>query len=111
MKRLRSWDYSSLCSKLATLTFIGLACALEAHASNSGLPWEKPMTAIGNSLSGPVAYSIGLIGIVASGATMLFGHDLPEFARKGAMLGLGAGTLVFAAPLLQSAFGVSAAII
>ena len=111
MKRFCNLDYSSLCRKLATVAFLGLGCALEAHASTSGLPWEKPMTAISNSLSGPVAYSIGLIGIVASGATMLFGHDLPEFARKGAMVGLGAGTLVFAAPLLQSAFGVSAALI
>jgi type IV secretory pathway VirB2 component (pilin) len=111
MKSFRNGNVSGFGRKLATITSIALACALEAHASTSGLPWEKPMTAIGNSLSGPVAYSIGLIGIVASGATMLFGHDLPEFARKGAMVGLGAGTLVFAAPLLQSAFGVSAAII
>jgi type IV secretion system protein VirB2 len=69
------------------------------------------MTAIANSLSGPVAYAVGLIGIVASGATMLFGHDLPEFARKGALIGLGAGTLVFAAPLLATAFGVTGALI
>lgn len=109
MKRFLNLDYPGLYRKLATVTIVGLACAIDAHASSTGLPWEKPMTAIANSLQGPVAYAVGLIGIVASGGTMLFGHDLPEFARKGALLGLGVGTLVFAAPLLATAFGVTAA--
>jgi type IV secretory pathway VirB2 component (pilin) len=98
--------------RITTITTMALAFGLNAFAgAASGLPWEKPMTAIGNSLSGPVAYSVGLIGIVAAGGTMLFGHDLSEFGRKGAILGLGAGTLVFAAPLLASAFGIAGSIV
>jgi len=39
--------------------------AIQASAApaGGGLPWEAPMTAIATSLTGPVAYAIGLIGI------------------------------------------------
>jgi len=34
-----------------------------AAPAGGGLPWERPMTLIATSLTGPVAYAIGLIGI------------------------------------------------
>lgn len=91
-----------------------LACvfAAEAHAAAAGtLPWERPMTAIATSLTGPVAYAIGLIGIAIAGGAMLWGGELTEFGRRACMIGLVVSVLVFAAPMLASAFGVSAAVI
>ncbi len=76
-----------------------------------GLPWEAPMTAIATSLTGPVAYAIGLIGIAIAGGTMLWGGDLGEVGRKACMVGLVIAVLVFAAPMLSSAFGVAAALV
>lgn len=88
------------------------AFAMTASAATSGtLPWEKPMTAIATSLTGPVAYAIGLIGIAIAGGAMLWGGELTEFGRRACMIGLVVSVLVFAAPMLSSAFGVSAALI
>ena len=43
------------------------------------------MTAIATSLTGPVAYAIGLIGIAIAGGAMLWGGELGEFGRKACM--------------------------
>jgi type IV secretory pathway VirB2 component (pilin) len=104
--------FSSLGSKLSALTALALAFSLQAYAAAaSGLPWERPMTAIATSLTGPVAYAIGLIGIAIAGGAMLWGGELTEFGRRACMIGLVVSVLVFAAPLLASAFGVNAAVV
>ena len=89
---------------------VALSVRMEAAAAG-GLPWEKPMTAIATSLTGPVAYAIGLIGIAIAGGAMLWGGELTEFGRRACMIGLVVSVLVFAAPLLASAFGVNAAVV
>lgn len=81
-------------SWLATLTALLWAFSVRLHAAVAGnLPWERPMQTIATSLTGPVAYAIGLIGIAIAGGTMLW-----------------SGELNFAAPMLASAFGVNAAV-
>ena len=103
---------SSLGYKLAPLIALTWAFSIRAYAAAGGsLPWEKPMTAIATSLTGPVAYAIGLIGIAIAGGAMLWGGELTEFGRRACMIGLVVSVLVFAAPMLSSAFGVSAAVV
>jgi hypothetical protein len=51
------------------------------------------------------------LGIAFAGYHVLFGHELSEMGRKGATLGLGVSTLIFAAPMLASAFGVAGAVV
>lgn len=108
----RLFTSSQLASRMMTLTALALAASVRVHAAAAGrLPWEAPMTAIATSLTGPVAYAIGLIGIAIAGGTMLWGGELTEFGRKACMIGLVVSVLVFAAPMLSSAFGVSAAVV
>jgi type IV secretion system protein VirB2 len=95
---------------LITAVTLSIVQAAAAPAGG-GLPWEAPMTAIAASLTGPVAYAIGLIGIAIAGGTMLWGGDLGEVGRKACMVGLVIAVLVFAAPMLSTAFGVSAALV
>ena len=113
MKTVRTMDSSSsMLSKLGTLSVLTLVFGLQAFGSAAGtLPWEAPMQAIATSLTGPVAYAIGLIGIAIAGGTMLWGGELTEFGRRACMIGLVVSVLVFAAPMLSSAFGVSAAVV
>jgi type IV secretory pathway VirB2 component (pilin) len=87
---------------LGLLVLWVLAPAANA-GTTGGLPWESPMHLIAQSLTGPVAYALGLIGIAISGASMLWGGELTEFGRRAAMIGLVVSVLVFAAPLLSSA--------
>jgi type IV secretory pathway VirB2 component (pilin) len=103
---------SNLSSRAAALLSTAMLLSFRAQAAAAGgLPWEKPMTAIAQSLTGPVAYAIGLIGIAIAGGAMLWGGELTEFGRRACMIGLVVSVLVFAAPLLASAFGVNAAIV
>lgn len=99
--------------RLVTLATMAWLSTLQAYAAaaGGGLPWEKPMQTIAQSLTGPVAYAIGLIGIAIAGGTMLWGGELTEFGRRASMIGLVISVLVFAAPLLSSAFGVAAAVV
>jgi type IV secretion system protein TrbC len=98
-------------SRFGALFILAAAFSLRLQAAAAGgLPWEKPMTAIATSLTGPVAYAIGLIGIAIAGGAMLWGGELTEFGRRACMIGLVVSVLVFAAPLLASAFGVNAAV-
>jgi type IV secretory pathway VirB2 component (pilin) len=99
-------------SRLATLTALLWVFSVRLHAAAAGnLPWERPMQTIATSLTGPVAYAIGLIGIAIAGGTMLWGGELTEFGRRACMVGLVVSVLVFAAPMLASAFGVNAAVV
>jgi type IV secretion system protein TrbC len=98
--------------RASALLALAYAFATRANAAAAGtLPWERPMTAIATSLTGPVAYAIGLIGIAIAGGAMLWGGELTEFGRRACMIGLVVSVLVFAAPMLSSAFGVTAAVI
>jgi type IV secretion system protein TrbC len=112
MKMLRHLLNSISAARFAALIVIALASSAHLHAATGGtLPWEKPMTTIATSLTGPVAYAIGLIGIAIAGGAMLWGGELTEFGRRACMIGLVVSVLVFAAPMLASAFGVSAAVV
>src|ERR1035441_1129863 len=95
-------------SRIGALLLVTQAFLARSYAApaGGGLPWEKPMTLIATSLTGPVAYAIGLIGICIAGGTLLFGHELGEVGRRACMIGLVVAVLVFAAPMLASAFGV-----
>jgi type IV secretion system protein VirB2 len=100
------------CKRMLLGTLFLSALAPAAHAGTTGgLPWESPMHLIAQSLTGPVAYALGLIGIAISGGSMLWGGELTEFGRRAAMIGLVVSVLVFAAPMLSSAFGITGALV
>lgn len=112
MNLIRRTSQSGLYSRLGALITLAWAFSLRVHAAGAGtLPWERPMQLISTSLTGPVAYAIGLIGIAIAGGTMLWGGELTEFGRRACMIGLVVSVLVFAAPMLSSAFGVAAAVV
>jgi type IV secretory pathway VirB2 component (pilin) len=103
---------AGLHSRLAALLTLVWAFGVRVDAAATGtLPWERPMQLIAASLTGPVAYAVGLIGIAVAGGTMLWGGELSEFGRRACMIGLVVSVLVFAAPMLASAFGVTAAVV
>ncbi len=52
-----------------------MVLAPDLFASSTGMPWEAPLTKIKNSLSGPVAGVISLIGVIAAGSMLLFGNS------------------------------------
>lgn len=53
----------------------------ELIASDSGMPWEDPLNQITDSLTGPVARSIGLIALAATGLALAMGEAGGIFRR------------------------------
>lgn len=79
--------------------------------SAAGLPWEGPLDNLKNSITGPVALGISLIGIVVAGGMLIFGGELGEFARRMIMVVLVLALLVAANNLLTTFYGSSGAVI
>ena len=112
MERICVTQSPGVNSRLGILAALAFACSLRLHgAAADQLPWEAPMQTIATSLTGPVAYAIGLIGIAIAGGSMLWGGELTEFGRRACMIGLVISVLVFGAPMLATAFGVNAAVV
>src|ERR1700741_3986534 len=67
-----------------------------AHAASAGgaLPWDTPLTTLKNDITGPVAFTISLLAMVACGAALMFGGEINEFVRRIIMLVLVASFIV-----------------
>jgi type IV secretory pathway VirB2 component (pilin) len=96
---------------LRTLLLMGgvalVLAPLTAHAATGGggLPWEAPLTTLSNSITGPVAYGISIIGLVAAGGVLIFaGGELNHFTRTVVLIVL-VISLIIAAKNTMSAFG------
>src|SRR5215475_6308927 len=71
-----------LLGRLVLMFALLLPVAAHAATGGGGLPWETPLQTLGNSISGPVAYGLSLIGLVVSGGVLIFmGGELNHFAR------------------------------
>lgn len=80
-------------------------------SATAGLQWEGPLTMFVNSVKGPVAFAISLLGIVVCGAMLVFGGEINEFVRRFIMLVLVVSVIIFAAGILSTMFGASSAVI
>jgi len=69
--------------RTASLAAIAVLVSGAAHAatSGSGMPWEGPLTAVLDSITGPVARIVAILIIVATGLTLAFG-DVGQGFRK-----------------------------
>jgi type IV secretion system protein VirB2 len=83
-----------------------------AHAASAGgsLPWDGPLTTLRNDITGPVAFTISLLAMVAAGAALVFGGEINEFVRRIIMLVLVA-SLIVGVTNLASAVGISGAVV
>ena len=76
-------------SWLVLALIVLLAChPIAAHATSAGgnLPWDGPLTTLKNDITGPVAFTISLLAMVACGAALVFGGEINEFIRRIIML-------------------------
>jgi type IV secretory pathway VirB2 component (pilin) len=87
------------------------AHAWAAGTGSSGLPWERPLRVIADSLTGPVALSIAIIALMAAGGILVFGGELNEFARRSCIAVLAIAFLVAGSSFMTTLFGVSGALV
>jgi type IV secretion system protein VirB2 len=72
--------------RLTTLVAVTAIAAGAAHAATGGgaggaMPWEGPLTAVMDSITGPVARIVAILIIVATGLTLAFG-DVGQGFKK-----------------------------
>lgn len=88
-----------------------LVLAPDVFASSTGLPWEDPLSAMVDSIKGPVAFGISVIAIVAAGAGLIFGGEISGFLKTSIILALVISLIVLAVNVLSSVFGIGSALI
>lgn len=101
---------------LVLLSVVALCCVaytpdVFASAGQGGdLPYESWLEALRNSVTGPVAFAVGLIGICASGGALIFGGDMNGFMRSIIFLVLVMALIVGANGMMTTFFGKGAVI-
>ena len=63
------------------ILFLVLGVCLTYASTTTGLPGESPLETIKQSITGPVAFGISLLGIVAAGAGLIWGGELSGFIK------------------------------
>lgn len=84
--------------------------AFAAEGTGGSLPYESWLTNLRNSVTGPVAFALSMIGIVVAGGTLIFGGDLNGFFRSLIFLVLVMALLVGAQNVMSTFFGRGAEI-
>lgn len=112
-------DPLSRSSRLTTVLVMFGAFALlmllasQAHAASGaggGLPYEDWLTRIRQSITGPVAFGISVIAIVAAGAMLIFGGDMNGFMKTLVFIVLVLAFVIAAQNTLSAITGTGAVI-
>jgi type IV secretion system protein VirB2 len=99
------------CLILLCLIVITLSADYIIAASSGGdLPYEDWLAKLRDSVTGPVAFTISIIGLVAAGAGLIFGGDMNTTFRTLILIVLVMALLVGATNFMSSFFGRGAII-
>jgi type IV secretory pathway VirB2 component (pilin) len=103
-------------TSISRMYFIGVAImlafilltpqqALASEGTGGALPYESWLVNLRNSVTGPVAFALSIIGIVIAGGVLIFGGDLNGFFRTLIFLTLVMALLVGAQNVMSTFFG------
>lgn len=92
---------------VASMLLPGVAMASGA----TDMPYEAGMDKLVESITGPVAFTISVIGVVAAGAMLIFGGDMNGFMRSMVFLVLVIGLIISATKVLSTFFGKTGAVV
>lgn len=84
--------------------------ALASEGTGGSLPYETWLTTLRNSVTGPVAFALSIIGIVVAGGVLIFGGELTAFFRTLIFIVLVMALLVGAQNMMSGFFGRGAEI-
>lgn len=110
-------DGSRWTNSLWCMGLLLMLCAFElpnevyaAGTAGGGLPYESALTRLRASITGPVAFTLSLIGIVGAAGALIFGGELTGFLRMMVFLVLLIAILVGAQNVLTTLFAAGAEI-
>ena len=86
------------------------SAAWASEGTGGSLPYEGWLTKLRNSVTGPVAFALSIIGIVIAGGVLIFGGDLNGFFRTLIFLVLVMALLIGAENVMSNFFAKGAEI-
>lgn len=101
--------YSFLLLFFLLLT-VSIHPALASEGSGGSLPYESWLTNLRNSVTGPVAFTLAVVGIVVAGGILIFGGELSGFFRTLIFLVLVMALVIGAQNMISTFFGRGAEI-
>jgi len=90
-----------------------LLAPMHAHATSGtggSLPYEDWLTSLRNSVTGPVAFTLSIVGLVIAGGVLIFGGELNAFFRTLIFLVLVMALIIGAQNMMSTFFGTGAEI-
>ena len=78
-------------------------------ASRSGTAFDAPLDKLTDIFTGPIAFTVSILGILVAGVMLVFGGEISDFAKRMVMLVLVIALVAFAAQILNQLFGVGGA--
>lgn len=84
--------------------------AFASSMGGGGLPYESWLNKLRESATGPVAFTISIIGIIGAGAMLIFGGEINGFLKSIVFIVLVMSLLVGANSMMGSFFGQGAEI-
>jgi type IV secretion system protein TrbC len=94
------------CGGLPTLLLLGSVGAFANNQNNgAALPWDGPLTTLVQSLQGPVAFAIAVVGIIACGAMLIFGGEMSDTMKRMLQMGIACCLIVFSTQVLSTFIG------
>ncbi|MGL4447827.1 MAG: conjugal transfer system pilin TrbC [Aeromonas sp.] len=97
-----SWGTFTL---LGVLLCLAPLSVLASEGTGGSLPYESWLTNLRNSVTGPVAFALSIIGIVVAGGVLIFGGELNGFFRTLIFIVLVMALLVGAQNMMSTFFG------
>lgn len=95
---------------IAVLLLMAPDLSFASEGTGGGLPYEQPLSQLRNSVTGPVAFTLSLIGIIVAFGVLIFGGEISGFFKTIVFIVLLVATLVGAQNLMSQFFGRGAEI-
>ena len=100
--KLSTLNFSLIVFAIFLLLAPGLAFA--SVGGGGGLPYETWLVNLRNSVTGPVAFTLSIIGIVVAGGILIFGGELNAFFRTLIFIVLVMALLIGAQNIMTNLF-------
>jgi len=83
--------------------------AIAAPTTTDTMPWEGGLSTIANSLQGPTAYAVAIIGFIVAGIGFVIQGELSGWSKKMIQIVMGIAVLLGVVGLIGIFFGVTTA--
>lgn len=98
-------ERAALLTAATALLLLSAAPALAGTATGLFGSGNNPLQALVDFMVGPFAYGLTIIGIVTTGASLIFGSDFSGFSRRMLLVAVAGAVVILADNVVTALFG------